>query len=121
MKTVILTLVSTCAALALRSGPTFGRATAPPDAQAPARAQSAVLLNAQPISVAAPDHWVAFDATWRRSSPRSVVVGHYYQGDDGSTRTDSGPEGGPIMISSISMYRPPSTTNSCKVSGAVSP
>jgi hypothetical protein len=58
---------------------------------------SAVLLpqTAAVEELPAPREWVAFSADVRGEGPEGAFEGKFYRGDDGSTRMETGPVGGP--------------------------
>jgi hypothetical protein len=58
---------------------------------------------AQPVQdlIAAPTTWIPFDAPFTTSSQAGTVAGHFYRRSDGSTRTETGPENGPVKVISI--------------------
>ena len=52
--------------------------------------------QAPPEEIPSPREWVAFSAEVRGETPEGPFEGKYYRGADGSTRKETGPQGGAI-------------------------
>jgi hypothetical protein len=54
------------------------------------------------VAILSPSYWVAFDASFRILKEPVNVAGRFFRSADGSTRVETGPEGGPPVVVSIS-------------------